>query len=127
MVTDEKRKYPRIALEIEDGYFGNFKLSENEKLVAPIVNFSAGGLNMAVPENIAKKIKKGDCLLLVSIAGGTNFSFVSQIQAEIRWISTSETPGYLSVGMEFNDLPQSVREQMSKFVDSERISRGQYD
>ena len=57
MVTDEKRKYPRIALEIEDGYFGNFKLSENEKLVAPIVNFSAGGLNMAVPENIAKKIR----------------------------------------------------------------------
>ena len=126
-MTDEKRKYPRIALKIEDGYFGNFKLPNEEKLVAPIVNFSAGGLNMAVPENTAKKIKDGDRLLLISIAGGANFAFVNHIDADIRWIGRSETPGYLSVGMEFVGLAESVREQMIKFVHSERMSRGQYD
>lgn len=127
MVTGEKRKYPRIALKIEDGYFGNFKLFDDKKLVAPIVNFSAGGLNMAAPENTAKNFRTGDRLLLVSIAGGANFAFINQIEAEIRWIGASETPGYLSVGIEFMDLPQAVRDQMIKFVDSERMTRGQYD
>jgi c-di-GMP-binding flagellar brake protein YcgR len=127
MVIEEKRKYPRVALKIEDGYFGNFKLSNNEKLVASIVNFSAGGLNMAAPENSAGSIKMGDRILLISIAGGANFAFIKQIDAEIRWIDHSETPGYLSVGMEFKELDQAVREQMIQFVHAERMSRGQYD
>ena len=127
MVIEEKRKYPRVALEIEDGYFGNFKLANEEKLVAPIVNFSAGGLNMAALENAAGNLRTGDRVLLISIAGGANFAFVKQINAEIRWIDRSETPGYLSVGMEFKDLDPAVREQMVQFVDAERLSRGQYD
>ncbi len=127
MSIEEKRKYPRLALRIEDGYFGNFKLANGEKLVGPIVNFSAGGLNMAAPEKVAPQIKEADRLLLVSIVGGTNFEFVSQTTAEIRWIQKSETPGYLSVGLEFLDLAESVRDQIAKFVNSERISRGQYD
>jgi c-di-GMP-binding flagellar brake protein YcgR len=127
MTTEEKRKFPRINLKIEDGYFGNFKLANDEKLIGPIVNFSAGGLNLAAPERAAGKIKEGDRLLLVNIAGGTNLAFVNQIAAQIRWIDKSETPGYLSVGMEFLDLSPSVQEQMLKFVDSERMSRGQYD
>lgn len=127
MATEEKRKFPRLALRIEDGYFGNFRLANNEKLVGPIVNISAGGLNMAAPEKVAHQIKAGDRLLLHSIAGGTNFAFIQQITAEIRWIEKSETPGYLSVGLEFLDLPESVKEQMAEFVTSERMARGQYD
>ena len=127
MVIEEKRKFPRVALKIEDGYFGNFKLANDEKLVAPIVNFSASGLNMAAPENTTGSIRTGDCVLLISIAGGANFAFVKQINAEIRWIGRSETPGYQSVGMEFRDLDPAVREQMVQFVDAERLSRGQYD
>jgi c-di-GMP-binding flagellar brake protein YcgR len=127
MAIAEKRKYPRVALKIEDGYFGNFLLANDEKLVAPIVNISAGGLNMAAPENTAKKIKAGDRILLISIAGGANFAFIKQIDAEIRWIDQSETPGYLAVGMEFQELAQPVREQMIQFVHAERMSRGQYD
>ncbi len=127
MVTEEKRKYPRLALSIEDGYFGNFMLDNDEKLVGPIVNISAGGLNMAAPEKVAGHLKSGDRLLLLSIAGGANFEFIQQISAEIRWIDKSETPGYLSVGLEFLDLAEAVRDQMAKFISSERMSRGQYD
>ena len=127
MTIEEKRKFPRLALRIEDGYFGNFKLANGEKLVGPIVNFSAGGLNMAAPEKFAHQIKEADRLLLISIAGGANFSFVNHISAQIRWIQKSETPGYLSVGLEFLDLSESVRDQMARFVSSERMSRGQYD
>lgn len=127
MITEEKRKYPRLALRIEDGYFGNFKLDNDEKLVGPIVNISAGGLNMAAPEKVAGQLKTGDGLLLLSIAGGANFAFIQQISAQIRWIDKSETPGYLSMGLEFLDLPESVRDQMANFISSERMSRGQYD
>jgi len=127
MTIEEKRKYARLALRIEDGYFGNFKLQNNEKLVGPIVNISAGGLNMAAPEKVAHQLKAGDQLLLLSIAGGANFSFIQHISAEIRWIDKSETPGYLSVGLQFLDLAEPVREQIAKFVSSERMVRGQYD
>jgi c-di-GMP-binding flagellar brake protein YcgR len=127
MMVEEKRKFPRVALKIEDGYFASFKLANDEKLVGPIINFSAGGLNLEAPANAADKIKAGDRLFLINIAGGTTLAFVSQIEAEIRWINPSEDPAYLSVGMEFIDISQAVREQMIKFVHSERMSRGQYD
>jgi c-di-GMP-binding flagellar brake protein YcgR len=127
MTIEEKRKYPRLALKIEDGYFGNFKQANDEKLVGLLVNISAGGLNMAAPEKAGNQIKVGDCLLLLSIAGGANFAFLRQIPAEIRWINQSETPGYLAVGLEFMELDDSVREQLAKFVDSERKTRGQYN
>ena len=127
MTIEEKRKYPRLALRIEDGYFGNFILADDEKLVGPIVNISAGGLNLAASENAGQKIKVGDHLLLLSIAGGANLAFLQQIPAEIRWIDKSGTPGYLSVGLEFMEVAEAVREQLSKFVNSERKARGQYN
>ncbi len=127
MTIDEKRKYPRLNLRIDDGYFGNFKLANNETIAAPIVNISAGGLNMAAPESTRENIKAGDQLLLTSIAGGANFAFLSDVVSEIRWVKQLDTPGYLSVGCEFKDLPEDLREQLKAFVDSERMTRGQYD
>lgn len=127
MTIEEKRKYPRLALGIEDGYFGNFKLSDDVKLVGPLVNISAGGLNLAAPEKVGQQIKVGDRLLLVSIAGGANFAFLQHIPAEIRWINASETPGYLAVGLEFMEMAEDVREQLAKFINSERKARGQYN
>lgn len=126
MTIEEKRKYPRLALGIEDGYFGNLKMAGDEKLVAPLVNISAGGLNMAVPVKAGGQIQVGDRLLLLSIAGGANFAFLQHIPAEIRWIEESSTPGYLAVGMEFLEMAEDVREQLARFVDSERKARGQY-
>jgi c-di-GMP-binding flagellar brake protein YcgR len=127
MSIEEKRKYPRLALGIEDGYFGNFKLANDENLVGPLVNISAGGLNLAAPEKIGHQIKVGDRLLMLSIAGGANFAFLQHIPAEIRWIDKSESPGYLAVGLEFLEMAENVREQLARFVSSERKARGQYN
>ena len=127
MTIEEKRKYPRLNLRIDDGYFGNFKLANNETIAAPIVNISAGGLNMAAPESTKESIKTGDKVLLASIAGGTNFSFLSDVESEVRWVKQLETPGYVSVGCKFRNLPEELRNQLSVFVDSERMTRGQYD
>lgn len=127
MTTEEKRKYPRLNLRIDDGYFGNFKLANNETIAAPIVNISAGGLNLAAPESTKENIKTGDQLLLASIAGGTNFAFLSDVVSEVRWVKQLDTPGYVSVGCKFQNLPDELRDQLKAFVDSERMTRGQYD
>lgn len=126
MTIDEKREHPRLILRIDDGYFGNFKLANDETIVAPIVNISAGGLNMAAPESTKENIKEGDRILLSSIAGGTRFAFLRDVEAEVRWVKQLDTPGYISVGCKFADLPGDLREQLIRFVDSERMSRGQY-
>jgi c-di-GMP-binding flagellar brake protein YcgR len=127
MTDEEKRKYPRLRLRIEDGYFGNFRLDSSETIAAPIVNISAGGLNMAAPESTKESIKKGDRILLASIAGGANFAFLSDVASEVRWVQQLDTPGYLSVGCKFKDLSEELLHQLKAFVDSERKTRGQYD
>ena len=127
MTTEEKRKYRRVTLKIEDGYFGNFKLANEDIIIAPIVNLSAGGLNMSAPNNAKGKIKEGDILLLRSIAGGASLAFLNDIKAQIRWIKDLDIPGYVSVGCRFQDLSAAVHDQLIKFVDSERMTRGQYD
>jgi c-di-GMP-binding flagellar brake protein YcgR len=126
MTIREKRKYPRLTLRIDDAYFGNFKLANNEAIVAPIVNISAGGLNMVAPESTKESIKKGDQLMLANIAGGTNFTFLNDVASEVRWIKAVDTPGYVSVGCKFMNLTKELREQLIQFVDSERMTRGQY-
>lgn len=127
MSTEEKRKYRRVVLKIEDGYFGNFKLTNQDIIIAPIVNLSAGGLNMSVPVKARDQINEGDTLMLQSIVGGANLSFLSDIKTEIRWIKDLQTPGYVSVGCCFKEITDAVHDQLAKFVDSERMTRGQYD
>jgi c-di-GMP-binding flagellar brake protein YcgR len=127
MAPDEKRKYPRLILKIEDGFFGNFKLSNADIIIAPIVNISAGGLNMLVPDKAKDQIKAGDMLSLQSIAGGTNLSFLADIKAEVRWIKDLKRPGYAAAGCKFSELSGAVRDQLVQLVHSERMTRGQYD
>lgn len=125
MSSDERRKYPRLVLDVEDGYFGNFKLPNQDNLIAPILNLSAGGLNMAVTKDARTKIKDGDILLLRNIAGGARLAFLSDIKAEIRWIK--DESGHIHVGCQFGELAEEVLLQLKKFVATERMARGQYE
>lgn len=95
--------------------------------MAPIVNLSAGGINMAVSEAARAKITEGDVLLLRNIVGGVNMAFLSDIKGEICWIKKLEDAKYVSVGCRFLELSEDLRRQLTKFVTSERMTRGQYD
>jgi c-di-GMP-binding flagellar brake protein YcgR len=127
MAQDEKRLYPRLTLNIEDGYFGHFTLPNNERIHALIVNLSAGGINIAVAEADSHKLRDEDILELQHIAGGTSFSFLENLHAEVRWVKNLERAGYVSVGCRFVEIADDLREQLSRFVTSERMARGQYD
>ena len=80
---------------------------------------------MAVTKEAKAKIKEGDALLLKSIVGGTQLAFLNDIKADIRWIKDEGSQTY--VGCEFDALPENVLQQLTKFVSSERMTRGQYD
>jgi c-di-GMP-binding flagellar brake protein YcgR len=127
MVSAEKRQFPRLVLKLQDGYFANFLLPDNAALVAPIINLSAGGLNMAVKPDEANRLQAGDQLVLKHIAGGANLAFLSEIKTEIRWIRSLNHPTYLFVGCRMYDMPADVHEQLAQFIHTERMARGQYD
>jgi c-di-GMP-binding flagellar brake protein YcgR len=128
MSSGEKRRYPRLSLKIDDGIFAHFLLPglDHPKLLASIMSLSAGGINVAVPAIFKDKIRPKDILLLKQVAGARNLAFLSDIQAEIRWIQKLEPTDYLSVGCKFRELVEPVRLQISQLVHSERMIRGQY-
>lgn len=123
----EKRQYPRLVLSVEDGFFGSFILPDKNNLMVSIVNISAGGANFSAPAKVQAQINPGDILLLKNIIGATRLAFLEDIEAEIRWIKELGGPEGISVGCRFHELSGPVLEQMIKFVDSERMVRGQYD
>jgi c-di-GMP-binding flagellar brake protein YcgR len=127
MAINEQRRYPRLELNIEDGFFGNFLLPDKKSIVASLVNLSAGGVNFAIPADKQAQIHEGDVLLLQHIAGATRLSFLEDIRSEIRWIKSSEDAKALThVGCAFLDLTDTAIKQLTRFVDSERVARGQY-
>ena len=126
MDQTEKRLYPRLTLKLDDGYFGQFKLPDGQSFSAAIVNLSAGGVNLAVPENMRDKINENEVILLHNIIGGARLAFLEDIKSEVRWIKAMERSAYVSVGCRFMDLADNVRQQLKKFVDTERMTRGQY-
>lgn len=125
-MSEEKRKYRRVALEVEDGYFGTFRLENEKTFVAPILSLSAGGLQFALPKENENILEVGSKLHLRQISGGVNLSFLSDIDVEVRWKEALQIPEYVSIGCELMDLPDSLRDQVIKFVDVERRARGQY-
>ena len=125
-MSEEQRKYRRVALTVEDGYFGTFHLGNEKTLVAPILSLSAGGLQFALPKAKEDQIEEGQRIHLKQLSGTVQLNFLSDLNVEVRWKRPGETPEYLSVGCEIIDLSDSLRDQVIKFVDSERKVRGQY-
>jgi c-di-GMP-binding flagellar brake protein YcgR len=125
-MVDEKRRFRRLALTMEDGFFGTFQITDKETLVVPILSLSAGGLHFALP--VAKKdlIGEGTRMHLKKLIGTVKLNFFSDISIDVRWKEKANTPDYMFVGCKLLDLSESVREQVIKFVDEERKIRGQY-
>ncbi|MBI5063316.1 MAG: hypothetical protein HZB87_07625, partial [Desulfatitalea sp.] len=79
-----------------------------------------------IPEKMRDKLKENDLMLLRKIIGGARLAFLEDIKSEVRWIKAMERPTYVSVGCRFLDIADAVRQQLKKFVDTERMTRGQY-
>lgn len=116
----------QVNLQMEDGFFGNFKLDNQASLVAPILTLSTGGFNIAIPKKTHTSLKNGDHLKFVCIIGTANLNFISDIPAEITSIEKQYRKNYMSADCKFLDLADSTRQQIIRLVDHERKMRGQY-
>jgi c-di-GMP-binding flagellar brake protein YcgR len=126
-MPDEKRQYRRLTLTMEDGFFGTFQLDDGETLVAPVLSLSAGGLHFALPSAKQDLIKEGTRMHLKKLIGTVKINFLEEVDVEARWKEKANRPDYLFVGCKLIDLSESVIEQVVKFVDAERKTRGQYN
>jgi c-di-GMP-binding flagellar brake protein YcgR len=125
-MPDEKRQYRRLTLAMEDGFFGTFQLADGETLVAPVLSLSAGGLHFALPAAKQDVVAEGARMHLKKLVGTVKLNFLEEIDVEIRWKEKANRSDYLFVGCKLMDLSESVIDQVIKFVDTERKTRGQY-
>jgi c-di-GMP-binding flagellar brake protein YcgR len=125
-MADEKRRFRRLALTMEDGFFGTFQITDGETLVVPILSLSAGGLHFALPAVKEDLVKEGTRMHLKKLIGTVKLSFLNDISIEARWKEKANTPDYMFVGCKLLDLSESVQKQVIEFVDKERKVRGQY-
>ncbi len=114
-------------MSVEDGFFGNFLLPDGSVINAPLVDLSAGGFNFALPKSDRQKLKPGSKLVMAKIFGATNFELSKTAEAQVRWMGDPEPDGTVPVGCQFQDLDESERSRIERFVDQERVIRGQYD
>ena len=126
-MTNDSRIFKRVEFEADDAIFGDFILPSQEPILWTIVNLGAGGFNLAIPQEDAVKVKAEDDLQLKRIIGTENLEFLDSAEADIKWLKEQSELELVLAGCEFRNLSEPVIQQIIKFVDSERMVRGQYD
>ena len=126
-MTNDNRIFKRVEFEADDAIFGDFILPSQESILWTIVNLGAGGFNLAIPQEDAVKVKAEDVVQLKRIIGTENLEFLDSAEADIKWLKEQSELELVLAGCEFRNLSEPVIQQIIKFVDSERMVRGQYD
>jgi hypothetical protein len=119
--TNERRRFQRIFFSIEDGVKGILAFSDHQRglLVTHIINIGEGGLGLAVSADKKDKIAKRDQVILTHITGIQGLEFLTNVDAEIKWIlENSSLEGFIVCGCEFLDVPEPMRDAIGIFIDS---------
>ncbi len=98
----------------------------DKRMNVSIMNLSVGGMRGIITKADAKRLGEGEIVRLEGIAGAVNFHFPRSVEMEIKWIMDKELFDHAGMGCEFLDLPESIAREISRFIDAERASRGQY-
>ena len=126
-MPNNSRIFKRVEFEADDAIFGDFVLPSQEPILWTIVNLGAGGFNLAIPQEDAVKVKAEDVVQLKRIIGTENLEFLDSAEADIKWLKEQSELELVLAGCEFRNLSEPVIQQIIKFVDSERMVRGQYN
>ena len=117
----ERRGVQRIFFSVEDEVKGMFTFPDFQKgpLTGTIINLSESGVGLVLSkkDEITKKIRKGDYLILTQLNGIKGLESLSNIKAEIKWILDNPTLGFFGCGCEFHDVPEPMREAIQTFID----------
>jgi hypothetical protein len=114
-----------VKLKLNDGFFGCFQLDNQNALVAPILYISAAKMLIVIQKKDLKTIQAGDRIHFTQILGVANIRFKNRIVAKIHWVKDLDHSVYLAAECKFCKPTDEVRDQIGRFVDSERFFRGQ--
>jgi c-di-GMP-binding flagellar brake protein YcgR len=117
----ERRGVQRIFFSVEDEVKGTFTFPDFQKgsITGTVINLSESGVGLVLSkkDEITKKIKKGDYLILSQLNGIKDLESLSNIKAEIKWILDNPTLGFFGCGCEFHEVPEPMREAIQTFID----------
>ncbi|MGD1972933.1 MAG: PilZ domain-containing protein [Desulfobacterales bacterium] len=121
---NERRRYKRVAIPVEDGIVGFIsspRLIADESIAVKIIDLSAGGLHFFLHRSSFKQISIGDNLTLKEIKGTKNLDFISNIELEVKWIADHQALKHVGLGCEFLHITEEIRQQIDQFVDTMRL------
>ena len=116
----ERRRHQRIFFSIEDGIKGIFAFSDHQRgiLTASIINISEGGLGLALSKDKKNMIAQGNYVILSHITGVQGLEFLTNVEAEIKWVLDSPSLEFLCFGCEFRDVTEPVRNAIRLFINA---------
>jgi c-di-GMP-binding flagellar brake protein YcgR len=118
----ERRRLERIFFSIEEGIKATFIFSdiqtELDLLTANVVNLSEGGLALTLNKEKGKNIGIGGRVILTQIKGIKELEFLTNIEAEIKWILDNPSLEFIGFGCEFLDISEPMKNAIQKFIDS---------
>jgi c-di-GMP-binding flagellar brake protein YcgR len=118
----ERRRLERIFFSIEDEIRGTFIFSdiqtELDLLTANVVNLSKGGLALTLSKEKGKNIGIGDRVILTQVKGKKELEFLTNIEAEIKWILDNPSLEFIGFGCEFLNISESMKNAIQRLIDS---------
>lgn len=114
----ERRKYKRVFFSEVDGITGTFTLSrEHDRLIrADISDLCNEGLCLILnPDDQNSPLQQGDHLTLIKVQGEKDFSFLTDIEMEVKWTLNLK---HLAIGCEFLNTSQERIDQIRKCINA---------
>lgn len=117
---------PQINLKLDDGFFGCFQLCSGQSLVVPLILLGADKTLFALSQKDSDTLKTGDRVSFHQILGAAHLHFKDHIAAKIEWMKSLNRAPYLAVACRFSAVADTVQHQLVRFIETERMARGQY-
>ena len=121
----ERRCCKRVFYSAEDRMIGVFVIPGNKRkiLEVHVMNVSVGGLHFTISRKETISLKTGDRLILTKLMGNSPLRIVSEIETKIKWVLDYRLMKHVGFGCEFLNLPDTIRSQISNFIESGWYSR----
>ena len=84
---------------------------------ANVMDISTGGVKLLFKPILKNKIKEGDRLVLSEIRGSGSSQVIINIDSEVKWITEDELSDSIGLGVEFLNVLEQERGQISDMVD----------
>ena len=114
----EKRKEARVYFSPEENIYGVFVFPDfgHFSFSALVLDLSLGGMHFTVKREEWNSLELGRQLVLARINRGEDVVCDRTISLTVRWVLDHPTVSNVSVGCEFDDVPEDGRKMLQSFL-----------